>query len=73
MLIVWKTGGVVLFIGRITELLAHHGLIEMDHETRNGKIKILYSKRSSLAGRPHMLVLNAPAAKIYIEKHVSEI
>lgn len=71
----WNEFGVrfPLSVGKITELLAHHGLIEMDHETRNGKIKILYSKRSSLAGRPRMLVLNAPAAKIYIEKHVSEI
>lgn len=71
----WNEFGVrfPLSVGKIIELLAHHGLIEMDHETRNSKVKILYSKRSSLPGRPRMLVLNAPAAKIYLEKHVSEI
>lgn len=71
----WNDFGVrfPLSVGKIIELLAHQALIQMDHETRNGKTKILYSKRSSLPGRPRMLVLNAPAARIYLEKLVSEI
>lgn len=53
----------------VRKLLHEYNLIEVTKEQRDGKEKILYTKKSgSLPGRPRMLVLRADAAAAYLEQ-----
>ena len=55
---------------KLNECLFSRDLILADHENRNGREKRLYSKRAPVPGRPRMLVMQAAAAKQYLEDHL---
>lgn len=54
--------------GKVHALLAQSEVINTSQENRSGKIKTLYLVKSSLEGRPRMLVLRVEQARKYIEK-----
>lgn len=54
--------------GKVHALLAQSEVINTSQENRSGKIKTLYLVKSSLEGRPRMLVLCVEQARKYIEK-----
>ena len=65
----WK-GLQVLFPlspSKLFERLAAAALIDTDQEIRGGKAKTLYLRRSSLTGRPRLLVLHADRAQAYLD------
>lgn len=71
----WKSAGQIFPLrdSDIRKQLHAHNLIEVTVEQRNGREKILYTKKSStLPGRPRFLVLRANDAADYLE-HEQEI
>ena len=66
----WQNFGVTFPLSdvKISESLVDNTLILPDYEKRNGRIRILYGRKSSLPGRPRMMVLNPAAARNYLEK-----
>ena len=66
----WKSAGQIFPLrdSDIRKQLHAHNLIEVTAEQRNGREKILYTKKSStLPGRPRFLVLRANDAADYLE------
>lgn len=65
----WREFGVEfpLQLGKVNELLGHHSLIQTDSENLNDRVKTLYTRKSSVAGRPRMMVLNISAVQKYLE------
>ena len=66
----WKSAGQIFPLrdSDIRKQLHVHNLIEVTAEQRNGREKILYTKKSStLPGRPRFLVLRANDAADYLE------
>lgn len=66
----WKSAGQIFPLrdSDIRKQLYAHNLIEVTAEQRNGREKILYTKKSStLPGRPRFLVLRANDAADYLE------
>ena len=65
----WQEQKVVfpLKSGKLHALLAQAGLIETSQERRDGKLKTLYSVKSTLDGRPRLLVLHTEQARTYFE------
>lgn len=70
----WKKRGVIFPIKErnLYGRMEAAGLIETDREIVSGKEKRLYSRKSSVAGHPRMMVLNAEAAKDYLRKENNE-
>ena len=54
----------------VRKLLAQHKLIEVEHGTRGGQERVSYTKKTTLDGRPRMLVLRADAAKDYLDREL---
>lgn len=65
----WQEQKVVfpLKSSKLHALLAQSCLIETSKERRDGKLKTLYSVKSSLDGRPRLLVLHTEQARAYLE------
>ena len=65
----WKEQGVVfpLKSGKVHALLAGKTLIRTTQENRQGKLKQMYLLKSTLEGRPRMLVLYVDQARKYLE------
>lgn len=65
----WKEQGVVfpLQAGKVHSLLAKGGLIKTSTESRKGLPKQVYLQKSTLEGRPRMLVLYIDLARDYLE------
>lgn len=57
---------------KVLESLADSGLIEVDHENRDGKLKRLFGRRSSIEGRPRMMVLRIQQSHEYLTKELGE-
>ena len=56
----------------VRKLLAQHELIEVEHGSRDGQARVYYTKKTTLEGRPRMLVLRTDAAKAYLERELDE-
>lgn len=69
----WKEQGTLFPLkeDKTHALLAQAGLIETAQERRKGKMRVLYGIRSTLEGRPRMLVLRVERARAYIEENGS--
>ena len=67
----WKAQGVIfpLKAEKVHALLHQQQLLDVSRENRKGQEKILYTKKSTLEGRPRMLVLRVEQAQTYIEKN----
>lgn len=61
-----------LSITKVNEALDDQGLIGVSYQVSDGVEKKLYSKRSSLEGRPHMLVLYVSKAQSYLQREFGE-
>jgi len=61
-----------LSIAKINEALDDQGLIGISYQVSDGVEKKLYSKRSSLEGRPHMMVLFTEKAREYLQRELGE-
>ena len=57
---------------KILESLADTALIELDHENRDGKHKRLFCRRSSIEGRPRMMVLRTQQCREYLANELGE-
>lgn len=68
----WRGSGQIFPLrdGDIKKLLAANELIEVDHEVCNGRSKTLYMRKTSLDGRPRMLVLRSDSAQEYLEREL---
>ena len=55
---------------KVNEALDDQGLIGISYQVSDGVEKKLYSKRSSLEGRPHMLVLYVSKAQSYLQREL---
>ena len=56
----------------IRKLLAQNGLIEVEHSTRNGEERVSYTRKTTLEGRPRMLVLRVEAARKYLDSALDD-
>jgi len=65
----WREEGTLfpLKAEKVHALLCKEHLIESSKENRKGREKILYTKKSTLEGRPRMLVLRVEQAREYVE------
>ncbi len=61
-----------LSIVKVNEALDDQGLIGISYQVSDGTEKKLYSKRSSLEGRPHMMVLYVSKAQSYLQQELGE-
>lgn len=61
-----------LSIVKVNEALDDQGLIGVSYQVSDGVEKKLYSKRSSLEGRPHMTVLFTSKAQEYLQRELGE-
>lgn len=70
----WSGMGVTfpLSITKVNEALDDQGLIGVSYQVSDGVEKKLYSKRSSLEGRPHMMVLFVSKAQSYLQRELGE-
>lgn len=65
----WKEQGTIfpLKAEKVHALLHQAGLLDVSRENRKGKEQILCTKKSTLEGRPRMLVLRVDQAREYLE------
>ena len=54
------------------KLLATAGLIEIERGTRDGAERVTYTRRSSVEGRPRMLVVKVTEAKAHLERELGK-
>ncbi len=75
-LVVQHWGGIgitfPLSITKVNEALDDQGLIGISYQVSDGAEKKLYSRRSSLEGRPHMMVLYVSKAQSYLQRELGE-
>lgn len=61
-----------LSITKINEALDAQGLIGVSYQVSDGVEKKLYSKKSSLEGRPYMMVLYVSKGQAYLQRELGE-